>query len=62
MYQASSSRALKPALDAVDLWTAVGADNDERSTSKQKEIIEGLRVRAVRRWQARSEVVALGVK
>ena len=41
VYQASSSRALKPALDAVEMWTAGGADNDERSTSKQKEIIEG---------------------
>jgi hypothetical protein len=40
VYQASSSRTIKPALDDVGVWAADCAENDERSTSKQKEIIE----------------------
>jgi hypothetical protein len=40
VYQASSSRTAKPALDGVEMWATGCAEDDERSTSKQKEIIE----------------------
>jgi hypothetical protein len=53
VYQASSSRTAKPALDDVKMGATGCAEDDERSTSKQKEIIED-EGEGVRRWWVKS--------